>query len=99
MVKKIDKPTNKKPSEINSSQSIKTAEVASAADVKQTKESSNQTKVRSKNVSLTEAERQLLFKIVNEEAEKMLSQQSGRQKKIAAEAVKMAIDSGIVEPE
>lgn len=48
---------------------------------------------------MTLAEREQLFQMINEEADKLFKDMPEDKRKIVSEAVKMAVDSGLVEEE
>ncbi len=104
MVKKISGKTPNKPTEttpIKSSESVSGAKVGSVETVKETDKQSRASRAKARTRVMTAEERNKLFELVEEEAEKLFG--SGglpeKERNKVANAVKMAIDASIAEEE
>ena len=103
MVKKIsgNKPPSSGPSAIEPTKPVEASKVSDVGQVKGAERQSATGSVQGRDVPLTAAEREKLYQLISEEAEKMFG--DGRipegKRKTVERAVQMAIDATIIDEE
>ena len=102
MVKKIDSISNSSRTSTNAIENTKQIETNSISEINSinpASHSANVAPVRRATRAMTAEEREYLLRLVNEEADRLFSNNSlnERQKQTAKTAVKIAIDAAIIE--
>ena len=101
MVKKVGGPKSPGTKETTSVQPTKSVGAGKVGNIKGAEGKTKASRVSNPTQFLSAADREKLFKMINEEADKMFGPdglpESNRE--VVEEAVKMAIDAGIVEEE
>ena len=101
MVKKIDGKGGRLTGPVESTRPVSTEKVGTTKGVGATKEGSRAKRARRPTRPMTAAEREHLFNLIHEEADKMFGPNGlpESQRHTVESAVKMAIDASIVEEE